>query len=264
MTQADSKLLLPHYGGKDDLERVVQYLRTKPTGAVEADVSRTLGAKTVDPRKFDFYDLIGFFTRGNGLFRLTDRGIEYLRADEGGKREMLRDAIRNFMPYHAILDWAFHNKVTSLDADSLKHEWASKFAQVLDLSNDYRLASSPVPFFALLEMAGLGTFVIGRRGSKSRIEFNIGAVEQYLSRAAAVSDGDAGEGVVEDTPGNVDGKTPNVSTSKRTAPPSVPTGGYTFNVPVMGKVAVLSWPEPAMSPAEWEKFKRVGDAMFLD
>ena len=262
-----SKFLLPYYGSAEDEEKIVQYLKTKPTGASEKDLSSTLGASYADPRKYDFYDALGLFSRADGKFRLSDAGLKYLASDSAKRREIICSAIRAFRPYHAVLEWAFHNNLDVLDADQVRHRWAQQFKNEIDFTNKYRLTAAPTAFFVICQMAGLGSYLVGRRGAKSRLELDNAAVELFLNGAAS------GGGVATDhqpkpseeptadtgTDSNSIGGTDDQTPKKRAH-----TSDFTFNIPVFGRVARIVWDSPTMTGKEWEKLKKVGDAMFLD
>jgi len=259
-----SDTLLPFYGNGEDLDKVVIYLTSKPTGAAEKDIERVLGAKAVDPRKYDYYDVIGLFTRTNGLYRLSREGINYSRGGVQEKRNIIAERVRAYGPYMAILEWALHNNLDILDADAVKHEWVQKFEGELDVSNSHRLNAAPITFFNACQMAGWGKYFIGRRGAKSRLEIDRAALERELSGQV--------DSVLDSSAHTKDLSTPPVEKEPvlHKAPAAAATSAdrvmteLQITVPVFGKIAKLIWPDTEMTAAEWQKFKRVGDAMFLD
>ena len=258
------KILLPYYGNAEDVDRIAQYLRTKPTGAGETDVRKTLGDKFVDPRKFDFYDMVGLFTRTSGLFRLTRTGIDYVSGDQAKKQEIIRSAVRAFKPYDSLIELAYHQSLDVLDADRAKHEWADRHTDLLDLANVYRLTAAPMTFFAVCEMAGLGKFLIGRRGAKSRIEFDRSALQSYLDCSLPSDPGSTESASAEMVAGPPNARQETISpTIAKTLPESRPNE-FVISIPLFGKTAKLIWDSPALSATEWHKFKKIGDAMFME
>jgi hypothetical protein len=264
------KLLLPFYGSAEDIEKIVHYLRTKPTGATERDLVNALGSKFADPRKFDFYDLLNLFSRDGRIFRLTELGSSFLSSDQVKKQGIIRIAIRSFKPYEGVIDWAFHNEMLILDADQVRHHWVQKYKDDLDLTNKYRLDSAPMTFFAICAMAGLGTFLIGRRGAKSRLELNPPEVEALLSNALGPDGADKQVLEKDGYPNSRTVTTPSISNPENLVEPQpgallqTKQAEFIFAIPVYGKVARLIWDQPTMNQKEWEKFKKVGDAMFLE
>jgi hypothetical protein len=89
-----AKAILPFYGESDDIEKILGVLRTKPTGVSHDELTRTPGKKYVDPRKFDFYDLLAFFSRSDGRFKLTQAGFAYLDGGYTERSEAVRVALR--------------------------------------------------------------------------------------------------------------------------------------------------------------------------
>lgn len=257
----ENKSVLPFYGDESDLDRMLPFLRSRPTGATVAEIERVLDKKCADPRKFDYYDLVGLFSRNDGRFRLTNIGLRFIDGTESERREIIRERLRGYAPYQMILEWAFHRQCLSLDTDKASHQWVDTLPDI-DFSNLNRTSAAPVTFFKLCGLAGLGNFVLGRRGAKSRFEFNPAELKAYFEAD--------GSSTVEPSPAA--GQVPSEIREVRqvgvsSSPPptktvSVSESGFKFAIPVAGRIAYLIWESATMSPEEWEKIKRVGDAMF--
>ncbi|TXT16761.1 MAG: hypothetical protein FD138_4694 [Planctomycetota bacterium] len=238
---SDAKLL-PFLGDPEDLGKVLQFLKTRPTGVTLSEAGRVLDKSLLDPRKFDFYDLLALFSRIDGRLRLNNDGLAFLDGTPTKREEIVRSRIRQFEPYHSLIEWAFHKSGTA------------------------RVEAAPSTFFRSCEFAGLGHFVVGRRGSKSRIEFEREKVAKYLHEDAesaefhtATSNGNSSVDQAILMSGDIPAlKTIQVEegmTARRE---------YRFTIPIAGRIASLVWDEPTLAPEHWEKIKRVGDAMFLE
>src|SRR5436305_8666994 len=167
------KAALPHYGNPEDIEKIVSYLEGKPGGASEGDLLRNLGTRYADPRKFPLYDRLNLFTRDDGVFRLTPAGQCFVSGGEERRRRVVRGAIRAFAPYHEMLAWAASEGVDVLEADRVRHVWTNRFGDSIDLDNAYRASAAPATFFCVCEMAGLGNYIAGRRGGRTRLEIDV-------------------------------------------------------------------------------------------
>ncbi len=262
---SDAKLL-PFLGDPEDLGKVLQFLKTRPTGVTLSEAGRVLDKSLLDPRKFDFYDLLALFSRIDGRLRLNNDGLAFLDGTPTKREEIVRSRIRQFEPYHSLIEWAFHKGADSIDSDTAKHVWVDKFEGQLDFSGTARVEAAPSTFFRSCEFAGLGHFVVGRRGSKSRIEFEREKVAKYLHEDAesaefhtATSNGNSSVDQAILMSGDIPAlKTIQVEegmTARRE---------YRFTIPIAGRIASLVWDEPTLAPEHWEKIKRVGDAMFLE
>ena len=265
-----NKVQLPYYGTEEDAQKILGYLRSKPMGATEADIRNALGSKYVDPRKGEFYDLLGLFARSGGNYRITESGLRYGNGTEQAKWHIVRGCLASFKPYLALLDWAFHNDLAKLDSDQAKHFWVQKFGAQIELANAHRLAAAPLTFFVTCAMAGLGTFVLGRRGAKSRLELNRQAVLDFLSVAGKGEP----EKVAQDVP--ADGPKSTELGVEESAPAPIEASGnlnrqgaagnahgrYAITIPIFGRLAQLVWVEPTLTVKEWARLKKIGDAMF--
>jgi hypothetical protein len=254
------KVLLPYQGSQDDIDKILAYLKTKPMGSKEVDLKAALSAKYADPRKYGFFDLIDLFSRDNGIFKLKSTGINYLNGEQEQKKQLIRTAISKFKPYYAILEWAYHNNEDSLDADNTKLYWVQHFEQDIDLQNRYRLDGAPLTFFSLCDMGGIGTFIIGRRGGKSRLEINREELANFIKSASSdfstnkKPDGLTGDQDTEKS----------LQEGKITEQENIQKGKHIFNFPILGNTAQIVWVKPTFTKEEWTKLKKIGDAMFLD
>ena len=179
--------VLPYNVKVADLNQVADLLRTRATGATDSEVRRAIGASLCDQRKIAFYELTQFIAVDNGRWRLTSQGSDYVHGDEARKQKRLRDVLRSHVAYRDVLSWAFYDQKDSLSADEVRHKWVNEFAGIVSQENKYRINGAPVTFFDLCEHAGLGKFVVGRRGAPSRLEIDRTTLRSFTESDQSLS-----------------------------------------------------------------------------
>lgn len=97
---------------------------------------------------------------------LSDAGRAFALADAGGRRELLLEALLGFEPYELLLEAVFDRgapKETPLD-------WIQTWWSTNGYGNSQTNREEGSSAFAkLLEFAGLGSYVQGRRGHPTRV-----------------------------------------------------------------------------------------------
>ena len=180
MVAEPEKAILPYNVAFEDVDAIIDCLRKKSTGASIGSLRRLLPEKLFDARKSPFYVMTGLIAIEGGQWRLTSPGAEYAHASDKKRQGVLRQIISRFTPYKEILEWAFHENKEVLTGSELQHKWVTDFADVVSTENQARISRAPLTMFNVCQHAGLGKFVVGRRGAPSRFEFDWDELRAYL------------------------------------------------------------------------------------
>jgi predicted nucleotide-binding protein len=104
--------------------------------------------------------------------RLTDRG-RLVAKDKGAHRaDALKQVIASIPPYAAAVERAVHRKEDSVTATEVAAHWHQHFSEESGSNSDRILNDQAVAFFQIAEGADLGTLIVGRKGSPTRLEFH--------------------------------------------------------------------------------------------
>ncbi|HET8523535.1 MAG TPA: hypothetical protein VFL82_09885, partial [Thermomicrobiales bacterium] len=115
--------VLPIKTSSEDVESLINYLKTKATGASIAEAKATLGTTLLDSRKLSAYEQWGFIIKEGDKLRLTTRGRDFSRASEESKRNIYKDVIRSIPPYRMAAEWLFHQHITSVTHVEVAAHW---------------------------------------------------------------------------------------------------------------------------------------------
>jgi predicted nucleotide-binding protein len=165
----------------DDVQKVCNYLSKKPMGATVKEAKAVIDSKYLDGRKLSALRSWGLI-EGEDRLKLTQRGRDAIRNEGARMQEVLGQVIAEVAPYMAIVERAVHRQEYSVTAVEVASHWHEHFGDDCSRSEEI-LNDQAICFFQLSEGAGLGSLVVGRRGSPSRFEFE-------PSAASAVTDGD--------------------------------------------------------------------------
>lgn len=110
---------------------------------------------------------------------LTIAGREIAR-DEGTLRNALASALRSTPAYHSALEWAYHQNLQQVDSHELGAYWHEHFKSALGAETDKAIARACGAFLRIAEAAGLGTYVLGRKGQPTRLEVDRAALQSFV------------------------------------------------------------------------------------
>lgn len=199
--------MLSQYGGPDDVLAIIRYLKPKPTGATQAEARKTLGSAIVDARKVAALQAWNVIQLSNDRMTLTAPAREIAR-DESKLAGLLADALRGEPAYRGALEWAHYQNRERLDAHELGAHWHEHYGSNLGTSVDKAISRASSAFFRLAEGAGLGTYVLGRRGAASRIDFDRAALQAFVENSPIPLPATEAEGDEQDAEGGsiIDGE----------------------------------------------------------
>ncbi len=159
----------------EDVHGITQYLATKPTGASLSEAKSVIDSKTLDGRKISAYKIWGLINDENGKMKLMEEGREFIN----NPTNVLKKVIRGITPYNSTIERAVHRANYVMNTTDIAAHWHEHFKdQVSD--KDKILKDQVVCFFHIVQGAELGSMVIGRKGTQTRIEFNEEAIKDFV------------------------------------------------------------------------------------
>lgn len=173
-------MALPLKTTRDDVQKVVNYFKTKPTGATLAEASAALSKLLVEGRKVAAYRAWGVIAKDGDKYKLTPRGWDYARKPDT-EREFFRQIIDSSTPYRSAVEWMHHQAFESVTVIDVAAHWHEHHGSALGAeAKDDSIRDSAISFFHLCEGAALGKVVIGRRGHPTRLTIDREALRQYI------------------------------------------------------------------------------------
>ena len=149
---------LPIYTTVEDINSLVNYLRTKPTGATLSDLRAVL-KELVDPRKLSAFSFWGLIIREGDRLKLSQRGWDLARKTIS-QEQALSEAIDSVIPYRSVLEWAYHQKMEALTSVDAAAHWHEHHSEALGSEREDTIKDQAVCFFRVAEAAGLGKFLV--------------------------------------------------------------------------------------------------------
>ncbi len=163
----------------DDVDALCKFLVKKATGATVAEAKKILDAKYLDGRKINALKTWGLIDeQTDGRLKITGPGRQLTR-DAAGREKALLGTIGRVAPYRAIVERASHRSEFSISVTDVAAHWHEHFTE--ETSDSERILNDQaVCFFQIASGANLGTLVVGRKGSPTRFEFNVSALEAFV------------------------------------------------------------------------------------
>lgn len=169
----------------EDAQKVVAYLKTKPTGATVAEAKAAIDTRHLDPRKLRALETWGLIKVEGDRLALTDDG-RILAREPGRAAEIFGRSIDRTRTYRAAVEWAFHQGFDVLDLNDTAAHWHTHHSDELGTTNETSIKDAVTCFFNLASGAGLGSYVLGRRGQPTRLELNKAAVALLVEAGPSV------------------------------------------------------------------------------
>lgn len=163
----------------DDIDGIVSYLKTKPTGATVAEARGVVDGRLLDGRKLKGYQAWGIVQIDSERLKLTDAGRRMAREPEA-REAILLEAVRSIPAYRAAIEWAYHQKFSELTVNDLAANWHEHQREALGTDNDSSIKAAVTCFFNLAGGAGLGAYIVGRAGGATRLDLNAQAVARVV------------------------------------------------------------------------------------
>ena len=187
--------MLPLMTKPDDALTVATYLNTKVTGATLDDAKATLPARVLDPRKIGAYEAWGLITKQSDVLRLTARGRQLARGSADDQARVFTEVVTDVRAYRIAAEWIHHGGMEVVSLTELATHWFDHIPDDLGTTTEKTIRNQAACFLALAEGAGLGDYIIGRRGQLTRLEVDREALAQVVAGAEL-----SGRPVPSDTP----------------------------------------------------------------
>lgn len=158
-----------------DINVLCHYLSSKATGASLKEAKAVVDAKHLDPRKLAALKTWGFLESAGDRLKVTPLGRAYEKGGKEEKQRILREIIEKCLPYAAMVERSAHKKEETTNSTEVAAHWHDHFKEEVGAA-DNTLNAQAIVFFNIAEGAGLGTLMVGRRGSPTRIEWNFDAI----------------------------------------------------------------------------------------
>jgi hypothetical protein len=152
----------------EDVAAIVSYLKTKPTGVTVAEARGVVDPKILDGRKLRAYSDWLLVQQEGDKIRLTEMGRRLGRAP--GDSNLFREIVGSIPTYRASMEWAFHQSFKELTVDELAANWHEHHKSAVGTDADASIKAAVTCFFNLADGAGLGKYVLGRKGQPTRLE----------------------------------------------------------------------------------------------
>lgn len=170
---------LPIFTFGEDVISLVDYLKTKPTGATLAEAKSALKKQLLDPRKMTAYLMWGFVAKEGEKIKLQTRGWELARKSKTTS-QIFREVFDSIVPYRSVLEWMFHQKMDEVSNNDIAAHWHEHHSDYLGSSNENTIKDQAVCFMRICETASLGQLTIGRKGSQTRLSINKDELKFYI------------------------------------------------------------------------------------
>ena len=176
-------MILPFRTTTEDIDVVCGYLTTKPTGATLAEARAIVDSRHLDGRKLAAMKFWHFIEDAGEKMRITERGRRLVKQSGSSRSDVLREVIREVRPYAATVERAALRREETITATEVAANWYDHFkGEVSD--SEKILNDQAVCFFQIAQGADLGTLVIGRKGLKTRFDFDADALSRFIGESA--------------------------------------------------------------------------------
>lgn len=179
---------LPILTNPEDVQAMVDYLRTKAAAVTIEEAKAVVEKKTLDPRKINAYEAWGFILKEGNRVRLNSLGRDLSRAKSEAKTSVYAQVLHNMKPYESALEWTFHQNLDRVTSIEIAAYWNEHFKSDVGSSNERAMKEMAICFFHLCQAAGLGQLTLGRRGQSTRFEISREHLGQFVGESVLVSE----------------------------------------------------------------------------
>jgi hypothetical protein len=104
--------MLPVKGSPENINTIVDYLKTKATGVTLDEAKATIDKSYLDGRKISSYVAWGLITNEDDVLKLTDLGRRMGRSSTDNQSDLFGEIILNIRAYRIAAEWIFHNDLS--------------------------------------------------------------------------------------------------------------------------------------------------------
>jgi len=173
----------------EDIIAYSSFLSKRASGATLQEIKSALGEPKTDARKVGGLRYLKIIDEREGRIKAAPiaREIAKNKDNEIAFAKVLSQVVLQVPPYWAIVERAYHRDEKSLAAADVGSHWHDNFGDEVS-SNEDTLLEQVTTFFQIAEAAGLGKYVVGRRGSPTRMEFNFERLGHLIESAPQPTD----------------------------------------------------------------------------
>ncbi len=168
---------LPQRVSAQDIDDVCKYLSNKPTGISLSAAKKVIDVSKLNDKKVAGYKALGIL-HNDSVLKLTDLGRDIAKGGER-RESAIFSILKSVEAYNSILEKAYHKKEDSYSTADVGSYWHDNYPSEV-ASGDKTLNEQVVVLFQLAEAVELGSMIIGRRGSQTRLSFNIEKLGEYI------------------------------------------------------------------------------------
>ncbi len=179
---------LPVRTKTEDVQTVVDYLRTKVTGATIEEAKAVLGKNVLDGRKINTYEMWGFISKEGNRIKLDTLGGELSRAKPERRNSVYTQVLQSTKPYKSVLEWIFHQGLDEVTKVEVATYWHEHHKSALGTDSEKAIKEMALSFFYLCQAAGLGQLILGRKGRPTRFEIHKEPLGQYIGEGALITE----------------------------------------------------------------------------
>ncbi len=180
-------MALPARATPEDAKTLCSFLSKRPTGATLLDAKAVVDQSILNPYKLDAYESWNLVEKKDGRYLVTDLGRKLARGSDSEVAAVFGTIIHDIGPYLAAVERVHHKGETEVPAADVASHWHRHFNDDSS-SNEDVLNQQAVCFFQAAQAAGLGTLVVGRKGSPTRLQFDRAAVQKFLENGESTSE----------------------------------------------------------------------------
>ena len=188
-------MTLPVKTTLEDVGAIVSYLKTKPMGVTVQEAKGVVDPKILDGRKLRAYADWLLVQQDGDKIRLTETGRRLARTpnDPG----LFREIVGSITTYRASMEWAFHQSFKKLTVDELAANWHEHHKSSVGTDADGSIKAAVTCFFNLADGAGLGKYVLGRKGQPTRLELDRESLRVFVEEGPSAPPWSGTDGVVD-------------------------------------------------------------------
>jgi len=179
-------MTLPIMTSIKDVEAIINYLKTKATGASIEDAKSALDKRVLDSRKITAFVTWGIVTRDGNRLVLSDLGKRLSRSGSEGRISIYSEILRAIKPYHSALEYAFHQELDHVTNVDVASHWHEHHKDSIGSTKERTIKDMAICFFHLCQAANLGGLVMGRRGQPTRLVINAENLSQYIAEESLI------------------------------------------------------------------------------
>jgi hypothetical protein len=139
-------MALPVLTTTQDVLDIVEYLKTKPTGATLAEAQAVVKKRLLDGRKLSAYATWQIVRREGDRLTLMPLGWELARSNDGGQ-QVFRAVLGSLVPYRSAVEWINHQGFETVTNVDVAAQWHEHHAELLGTTNENTIKDNAVCFF---------------------------------------------------------------------------------------------------------------------